>query len=128
IRPGNYAFYDATQVLLGIAALEQCAVSVLGTVVARPDPRRVILDCGSKALAAERLSPRSVTFGLVPGHPGLRVERLYEEHAILTSDEPVTVPLGSRLRVVPNHSCATANLHSRMLVTEGSEVVDVWSV
>jgi D-serine deaminase-like pyridoxal phosphate-dependent protein len=128
IRPGNYAFYDATQVTLGVAPVEHCAVSVLATVVARPDPRRLILDCGSKALAAERLSPRSTSFGLIPGHPQLNVERLFEEHAIVTASEPVDIPLGTRLQVIPNHSCATANLHSRMLVVEDGEVVDIWSV
>ena len=128
IRPGNYAFYDATQVTLGIAEEQQCAASVLATVIARPDPRRVILDCGSKALAAERLSPRSSTFGFVVNHPELRVERLFEEHAILTAEKPVEIALGTRLRVVPNHSCAATNLHSRLLVTDGDEVTDVWTV
>jgi D-serine deaminase-like pyridoxal phosphate-dependent protein len=128
IRPGNYAFYDATQVTLGIATEDQCALAVLATVVARPDPRRLILDCGSKALAAERLSPRSTTFGFVRDHPELSVQRLFEEHAIVTSDEPIGIPIGARLQVVPNHSCATANLHSRILVAEGGEIVDVWAV
>ena len=101
IRPGNYVFNDATQVALGVAAEADCALSVLATVLSRPDPRRLILDCGSKALAAERLTPRTVAFGLVAGHPELVVERLYEEHAIVTSPEPTDIPLGSRLRVVP---------------------------
>jgi D-serine deaminase-like pyridoxal phosphate-dependent protein len=128
LRPGNYVFYDATQVTLGVAKIDDCALSVLATVVARPEPRRVILDCGSKALAAERLSPRTQTFGLVVGHPGLRIERLFEEHAILTAEEPTAIPLGERVRVIPNHSCATINLHSRMLITESGEVSDVWAI
>jgi D-serine deaminase-like pyridoxal phosphate-dependent protein len=115
-------------VTLGIASEEQCAVSVLATVVARPDPRRLILDSGSKALAAERLTMRSTTFGRIHGHPELNVERLYEEHAIVTTDEPSEIPIGAQLRVIPNHSCATVNLHTRMLVLEGTEVADVWSV
>jgi D-serine deaminase-like pyridoxal phosphate-dependent protein len=128
IRPGNYVFYDATQVTLGLVPEERCALSVLATVVSRPDPRRVILDCGSKALAAERLTTRTQTFGFVAGHPELAVERLFEEHAILTSSEPTEISLGSRLRVIPNHSCATANLHETMLVLEGDQVVDLWPV
>jgi D-serine deaminase-like pyridoxal phosphate-dependent protein len=127
-RPGNYVFYDATQVTLGVAKVDDCALSVLATVVARPDPRRVILDCGSKALAAERLSPRSQTFGLVVGHPELRIERLFEEHAILTAEEPTGIRLGDRVRVIPNHSCATINLHSRMLITDSGDVSDVWPI
>ena len=128
IRPGNYVFYDATQVALELVPRERCALSVLGTVVARPSSTRLILDCGSKALAAERLTARTVGFGFVIGHEKLVVERLYEEHAIVTSLDPIEIPIGSRLRVVPNHSCATVNLHERMLIVEGEDVVDVWPV
>lgn len=128
IRPGNYVYYDATQVTLGVAPPERCALSVLATVVARPSPNRIILDCGSKALAAEKLSLRSPGFGLVMGHPGLLVAQLYEEHAIVTSEETVEIPVGERVRVVPNHACACANLHERMLVLENSSVADVWSI
>jgi D-serine deaminase-like pyridoxal phosphate-dependent protein len=128
IRPGNYVFYDATQVALELVPKERCALSVIATVVARPSATRLILDCGSKALAAERLTDRTSGFGFVIGHEELAVERLYEEHAIVTSASAIDIPIGSRLRVVPNHSCATANLHEQMLVLEGDDVVDVWSI
>ena len=128
IRPGNYVFYDATQVTLELVPENRCALTVLATVVSRPDRRRIILDCGSKALAAERLTTRSQNFGLVAGQPELAVERLFEEHAIVTSSDPTDIPLGARLRVIPNHSCATANLHTRMLVLEDEQVADVWPV
>jgi D-serine deaminase-like pyridoxal phosphate-dependent protein len=128
IRPGNYVYYDATQVTLGIAEIENCALTVLTTVVSRPDPRRLILDCGSKALAADHMSARSRGYGLVHGHPELVIDRLFEEHAILSSSEASDIPIGARLRVIPNHSCATANLHTNMLILEKDVVVDVWSV
>ena len=57
MRPGNYVFYDATQVALGLVGPERCALTVLSTVVGRPDPHRIILDAGSKAMAAERRLP-----------------------------------------------------------------------
>jgi D-serine deaminase-like pyridoxal phosphate-dependent protein len=128
MRPGNYVFYDATQVALGLVAPERCALSVLATVIGRPDPRRVILDAGSKAVSAERLTTRTDGFGLVVGHPELTVERLYEQHAIVTSAEPSGLHVGDRLRVVPNHACAAANLHRRALVVSGDEVVDAWNI
>jgi D-serine deaminase-like pyridoxal phosphate-dependent protein len=128
IRPGNYVFYDATQVALGVVPLERCALSVLATVTSRPAPDRLILDSGSKALAAERLTTLTPGFGIVEGHPELRVERLYEEQAIVHTDEPCDIPVGARVRIVPNHACAAANLHSRMLVVEQGAVVDVWPV
>jgi D-serine deaminase-like pyridoxal phosphate-dependent protein len=128
IRPGNYVFYDATQIALGIVPPERCALSVLATVTSRPAADRLILDSGSKSLAAERLSTLAPGFGMIEGHPELRVERLYEEQAIVRSDEPCDIPVGARVRVVPNHACAAANLHSRMLVVEDGAVVDVWPV
>jgi D-serine deaminase-like pyridoxal phosphate-dependent protein len=128
LRPGNYVFYDATQVALGVVGLERCALSVLATVTSRPAPDRLILDAGSKALAAERLSTLTPGFGQIDGHPGLRVDRLYEEQAIVHSDGPCEIPVGTRLRVVPNHACAAANLHSQMLVVDEDVVVDAWPV
>ncbi len=128
IRPGNYVFYDATQVALGVAGLEQCALSVLATVVARPAADRVILDAGSKALAAERMTDRTVGFGLVEGHPELRIERLFEEHGIAISDRDIELPVGALVRVVPNHACATVNLHTTLNVLEDGALVDRWTV
>jgi D-serine deaminase-like pyridoxal phosphate-dependent protein len=128
IRPGNYVFYDATQVALELVDLDRCALSALATVVSRPDPRRLILDCGSKALAAERLTERTRGFGLVLGRPELVVERLFEEHAIVVAAQPIPDRIGDRLRVVPNHSCASANLHERLFVVDRDEIVDEWPV
>jgi D-serine deaminase-like pyridoxal phosphate-dependent protein len=128
IRPGNYVFYDATQVALGVVRLERCALSVLATVTSRPAPDRLILDSGSKALAAERLTTLTPGFGVIRDHPELRVERLYEEQAIVHSDGPCEISVGARVQVVPNHACAAANLHSRMLVVEAGAIVDEWPV
>jgi D-serine deaminase-like pyridoxal phosphate-dependent protein len=100
----------------------------VATVTSRPAPGRLILDSGSKALAAERLSTLTPGFGRIEGHPGLRVDRLYEEQAIVHSDGPCEIPVGARLRVVPNHACAAASLHSQMLVVDQDVVVDAWPV
>jgi D-serine deaminase-like pyridoxal phosphate-dependent protein len=128
LRPGNYVFYDATQVALGLVGPERCALSVRTTVVGRPSPGRAILDAGSKALAAERLTPRAEGFGIVCGHPELRVERLYEQHAIVHSEGPCRLAVGERVNVVPNHACAATNLHRHALIVEQDEVVDLWRI
>ena len=44
------------------------------------------------------------------------------------SDEPCEIPVGARVRVVPNHACAAANLHSQLLVVDGEVIVDSWPV
>jgi D-serine deaminase-like pyridoxal phosphate-dependent protein len=128
LRPGNYVFYDATQVALGVTTVEDCAVSVLATVVSRPAANRVIVDAGSKALAAERMSELTRGFGIVVDHPELTVERLFEEHGILITDQSTDVRVGDRLRIIPNHSCAAVNLHDRMLVVDAEDVLDMWQV
>ena len=127
-RPGNYVFYDATQVALGIASEADCALSVLATVVARPHPQRLILDAGSKALAAERMSPRTRGFGLIRDHPDCLVERLYEEHAIVTATDPTTTPVGQRVRLIPNHACTCVNLHDEMYLVRDGEILESWPV
>jgi D-serine deaminase-like pyridoxal phosphate-dependent protein len=128
VRPGNYVFHDATQVALGVVDESRCAFSVLATVIGRHDERRLILDAGSKALAAEVMSSLTTGYGLVAGHPELRVERLYEEHAIVTGTEPIQIPIGARVRVIPNHACTAVNLHDELVVVQRGAVVDRWSV
>ena len=49
-RPGNYVYFDRTQVALGAATIDDCALTVLATVVSKPAPDRVIFDSGSKTL------------------------------------------------------------------------------
>jgi D-serine deaminase-like pyridoxal phosphate-dependent protein len=128
IRPGNYVFNDASQVALGTASLEECALSVLTTVVSRPAPDRLILDCGSKAMTSERPSPRSPGLGIVLGHPEVTVERAFEEHAIASCDPSSPLAIGDRVRVVPDHACPAVNLHSCIHVSRGTTIVEEWSV
>lgn len=119
MRPGNYVFFDRTQVGLGAAAISDCAMFIIATVVSRPAATRVILDCGAKTLTND--GARGFTGA--PGHgwvfmasaedtPSLDIiiERLSEEHA--TCAVPAESPLrpGDRVRVLPNHSCPVTNL------------------
>ena len=54
LRPGNYIYFDRTQVALGAATWDDCALTVLARVVSRPAADRVILDCGSKTLSNDQ--------------------------------------------------------------------------
>lgn len=128
IRPGNYVFHDATQVAMGVVGVDRCALSVVATVVSRPTRDRLILDAGSKALGADRLSPLTTGFGLVAAHPELVVERLYEEQAVVAVVDSCSLGVGDRVQVIPNHACTTANLHADYLVVDSGSVVDVWPV
>lgn len=127
-RFGNYAFCDATQVALGSASLDDCALAVEATVIGVPAADRVILDAGSKALAAERMSGATLGFGIVRGYPDLQVAQLYEEHAICRATTGGALPaLGERVEVVPNHACTCANLHA-VYEVRGVDGWDRWRV
>src|SRR5262249_35829131 len=120
IRPGNYAYFDRTQVALGAASWEDCALTVLARVVSRPARDRVILDSGSKTLTndlARGFSP-APGYGVVlhdvdstDPDASLLVERLSEEHATVRAvDGESGLRTGTLVRVVPNHSCVVSNL------------------
>jgi D-serine deaminase-like pyridoxal phosphate-dependent protein len=128
-RCGNYVFFDATQVALGVVTLDDCALTVEATVLSRPADDRFVLDTGSKALPAERISDRTPGFGAVVGHPELVIEALFEEHAICRIDGGRTeVATGARLIVVPNHACTCANLHAEYVVTVRGGGATRWPV
>jgi D-serine deaminase-like pyridoxal phosphate-dependent protein len=135
-RAGNYVYFDRTQVGLGAASLSDCALTVLATVVSKPSADRIILDCGSKTLAADAARG----FSALPGHgtilrglataatsyadDNLLVERLSEEHATVRVIAGTT-PLepGQRVRLVPNHSCVVSNLVEQAWLADGDTVV-----
>ncbi|MFN8178352.1 MAG: alanine racemase [bacterium] len=127
IRPGNYVFHDGIQQALGVASASSCALTVLATVVARPTPERTVLDCGSKTLSSDGSAAVS-GFGHVAGRRDLTLTRLWEEHALLPVPRETHLAVGDRVRVVPNHACATVNLHDELVVLRGGEVKERWRV
>jgi len=132
VRPGNYVFYDAFQSTIGSCRLADCAVSVLTTVVGSyPDRGALIVDAGALALSKD-LSPEHVNPGFGYGvvcdlelRPlTMRIAALSQEHGKIQTS--AVLPVGTRLRIIPNHSCLTAAMFDAYQVVEGSSVVDVW--
>ncbi|MEI6246157.1 MAG: alanine racemase [Acidobacteriota bacterium] len=129
MRPGNYVFLDRTQTGLGAATLDTCAMFIVATVVSRPAPDRVILDCGAKTLALDGARG----FTALPGHglvilpdgtpdSTLLIERLSEEHATVKATAPTRLKIGDRVRVLPNHSCVVTNLMDELVLADGDAV------
>lgn len=131
IRAGNYIYFDRTQVALGSATLDDCALMVLATVVSKPAFDRIILDCGSKTLTNDQA--RGI--GKVPGYgailnadgtavdEGLVIERLSEEHATVRAAAGTRLEPGSRVFVLPNHSCVVSNLVDEIVLVDGDRVI-----
>jgi D-serine deaminase-like pyridoxal phosphate-dependent protein len=126
-RPGNYVYHDASQVSLGTCGLEDCAMTVLATVVSAPAPGRAVLDAGSKTLSTDPLRPRAEGYGWVLGRKGC-LSRLSEEHGVVDVAEGETFRVGERVRVLPNHACVVSNLHDRVLAVRGEQVEAEWRV
>lgn len=133
MRPGNYAFFDRTQVGLGAATFDECALTVLATVVSRPAADRVILDCGSKVLTTDSARGFGDTrgYGVVLPASGenvpdasLVVERLSEEHATVRVVGTCDLAPGHRVRVLPNHACVVANMLDTLQLVDGDGVVE----
>ena len=130
VRPGTYVFYDRMQAHLGACSLDECAATVVCTVVSRPSEDLAVIDGGSKTFAtdvppgAEPLNLKG--FGHVVGYPGVVLERLTEEHGMLALDRGCDLQVGDTLQIIPNHICSTVNLHDEVyLLDEGDTVQEV---
>jgi len=141
LRPGNYVYFDRTQVALGAASLDDCALTVLATVVSK-HPGRIILDCGSKTLTNDQARgiSKAPGYGAVLTGPGndiesprhvdesLSIERLSEEHATVRVTGSTSLEPGDRVRVIPNHSCVVSNLVDVVRLVDGDRVIDTLPV
>jgi D-serine deaminase-like pyridoxal phosphate-dependent protein len=139
-RVGVYAFGDLVQAELGTCTVDDIAISVLASVIGHSrEHGRVLVDAGFLALSRDRGTADFAIdwgYGAVCDANGevisnVRVEATNQEHGIITAvsgelDWP-RFPIGGRVRILPNHACATAAAYDRYFVTDGGErVVDVW--
>ncbi len=141
IRAGVCAFFDLFMHNVGIAEISDIAGSVLTTVIGRKtDKGRVITDSGFLAMSRDRGTQRQKVdygYGLVCDIEGIPLENenllltgTNQEHGIITLLEAGSLtqkdfPIGRRLRILPNHACATAASHSALLILEDGKIVDV---
>ena len=130
IRPGNYIFHDAIQMSLGVATVEECALSIVATVISRPARERAVIDGGSKAFSSDRGAhgkEMASGFGIVLGKKAT-LDRLSEEHGIMSLDPDEDLEIGDRVRLIPNHACAVVNLFDRAYGISKGEVVEQFQI
>ena len=130
IRPGNYVYFDASQVEIGSCAPEDAAFFVLTSVIGTAASRRAaLIDAGALALSKDR-TPSGIhgTVARADRRPlaGWSVASLSQEHGILALPEGECPAWGERLLITPAHSCLAAACHDRCFVVRGDEVVDEW--
>ncbi|RWC02177.1 D-TA family PLP-dependent enzyme [Mesorhizobium sp.] len=125
-RPGTYIYLDRYQVAKGVGSLDDCALTVLSTVVSHPTPTRAILDAGSKALSSDTLGLPD--FGELLGLPGATVTSLSEEHGNVTLSGEARLRIGERVRIVPDHCCVVTNLFDEVHLIAGERVLETLPV
>jgi D-serine deaminase-like pyridoxal phosphate-dependent protein len=124
-RAGTYVFNDRATVEKGAATWDDCALSVMVTVVSRPAPDRAIIDGGSKTFSSDY----GVPMGHVVDWPGAQVYRMNEEHGYVDVSDCAPKPaIGDRMRVIPNHVCSTVNMHDVMYGVRNDRVEVVWTI
>jgi D-serine deaminase-like pyridoxal phosphate-dependent protein len=122
IEAGSYVFMDSTYRHTR-PEFEQ-ALFVLSTIVSRPTPERLVTDAGRKTISNDFGNPMPVDL------PRASVDKLSEEHGVLTLAEPGKVHLrpGAKLRFIPSHCCTTTNLYDELHIIQNGTLVDVWSI
>lgn len=142
LRCGVYMFGDVFQSEIHSCGHGDIAVSVLASVIGhREDLNCALIDAGALALSKDRSTaaeglPEDIGFGLVMDVDArqrigsVHVSRVFQEHGLLGSREAFPfdrLPVGSRVRVFPNHVCLTAAMYDRyQVVAGGDEVVADW--
>jgi D-serine deaminase-like pyridoxal phosphate-dependent protein len=143
VRAGVFMFFDLVMHGIGVCALEDIALSVLATVIGhRPDKGWILIDAGWMAMSRDRGTqkhPVDQGYGLVcdidgVSWPGLIVADASQEHGIIKARpgscaQLPDLPIGSRVRILPNHACATGAQHENYQVVESGNrsIIASWS-
>jgi D-serine deaminase-like pyridoxal phosphate-dependent protein len=140
VRPGVYVFHDLVMAGLGVCRIEDIAISVLASVIGHQREKNwILVDAGWMALSRDRGTAKQRIdqgYGVVcdaGGHPieDLIVVDANQEHGIVARRGGGAIdlkryPVGSLLRILPNHACATAAQHSEYQVLRDGQPVEVW--
>jgi D-serine deaminase-like pyridoxal phosphate-dependent protein len=129
VRPGTYVYNDRTTAMIGACDWDDCALTVLATVVSVAVPGQAVIDAGTKALGREPLRAEGDGYGALLDHPEVVVSRMSEEHGILDLTKTTWRPrLGDQVRVVPNHVCIVVHLFDEIIGVRGHAVETRWPV
>ena len=127
IRPGTYIFNDMNTVRSGGCGLEDCAASILVTVVSHARRERMIVDGGSKTFSSDVAGPGGEGFGRLVDAPGAVFGRMNEEHGFIDlAGAERDFEIGQKTQIIPNHICVAVNLHEQIYGVRRGVVEEVW--
>ncbi|HLX03022.1 MAG TPA: alanine racemase, partial [Trinickia sp.] len=148
VRAGVYVFFDLVMHNVGVCSIDDIALSVVATVIGhQPEKDWIILDAGWMAMSRDRgTSKQAHDFGYglpcrLDGAPlnGWVMSGANQEHGILSPAKPqhadgsqdeslaTRFPIGTKLRVLPNHACATGAQFPEYHALSDDGETTVWS-
>ena len=130
MRPGTYVYNDRGTAEIGACSADDCALTVLATVVSTSVPNQAVIDAGAKALGREPMrGVEGEGWGALLDRPDVLVTRMSEEHGILDLSRTSWRPeVGETVRVVPNHVCIVVHLNDVVYGVRGEQVERSWRV
>ncbi|MFO8061131.1 MAG: DSD1 family PLP-dependent enzyme [Bacillota bacterium] len=121
IQAGGIIFNDMYYSSLDLQ--HDFALTVMSTVISRPDARRIVTDSGKKAMSSDTAVPRPI------GVEGIESVRFSAEHGVITVHEPVERPgIGDRLEWIIGYGDTTVSLHDEMYGVRDGRVEVVWPI
>jgi D-serine deaminase-like pyridoxal phosphate-dependent protein len=142
VRAGVFVFFDLVMAGVGVCQVDDIALSVLATVIGHQREKGwILVDAGWMAMSQDRGTRKQEVdqgYGLVcdlagKPYPDLIVADANQEHGIITlrpgSDAKLPeLAIGDRVRILPNHACATGAQHSAYHVVRGTsgELEGTW--
>jgi D-serine deaminase-like pyridoxal phosphate-dependent protein len=130
IRPGTYVYNDLNTFYQGACSLRDCSVRVVTTVVSTAVAGRAIVDAGTKTLSSDLLGsgPKS-GYGHIVEAPDAKLFSLSEEHgSVDITNSERRWSIGEVVTVIPNHVCATVNMHDEAFLLRDDQVVGQWRI
>jgi D-serine deaminase-like pyridoxal phosphate-dependent protein len=130
VRPGTYVFNDRATVATGACTPDDCALTVLATVISTSVAGQAVIDAGSKALGREPMNgTTALGFGQLLDRPDVVVTRMSEEHGVLDLGASGWRPsVGDVVQVVPNHVCVAVHLHDLVYGVRGGHLERSWPI
>ena len=130
MRPGTYIFNDRTTAAIGACTMDDCALTVLATVVSTAVPGQAVIDAGTKSLGREPMrGVEGEGFGVVQDREDVVVRAMSEEHGLLDLSRSDWRPaVGDRVRIIPNHVCIVVHLFDMVHGVRGEAVESSWQV
>ncbi len=141
VRAGVYVFFDLVMQNVGVCQADELALSVLTTVIGHQlEKGWIITDSGWMAMSRDRGTQRQqqdFAYGQVCTEDGQWIDGALlqsanQEHGIVTlqaadGDLTALFPIGSRLRILPNHACATGAQFPHYHALDADGETQIWS-